>query len=575
MAIEQQTMQELGLGAMTMAQEVDERAPSQVYVQVAPQDFVAAARYIVEQLGGRFLITAGTDERENRGDFCASHIFSLDDKHVFLTIQTRVEPQDPEVESITGIVPGASWAEREMQDLVGIKVVGLDDSRRLVLPDDWPEGLHPLRRDVPHNIRPEPVEGVAPPRLDPPEGASVIAIGPYFPVLEEPAYFRLFVEGERIVGCDYRGFYNHRGIEKLGDTALTYTQIPFIAERICGICGFIHSTCYCEALETAIGIPAPPRAKYIRSIMLELERVHSHLLWFGIAAHILGFDTALMQSWRMREPVMWLCERISGNRKTYGMNQVGGVRRDISDEQAAEILEALDTVEGEWLELCEAAKGDTTLLMRLAEVGPISVEDAKAVCVVGPTVRGSGLPLDARVDHPYAAYAELPVNVVAFDNCDSLGRTLVRLEEVFESIKQIRAALQNLPGGEIMAEIEEIPPGREGLCVVEAPRGEAIHYVLTGPNNQLARWRVRAPTYPNLQVVPRMLRDQNIADVPIAIGSLDPCFSCTERMEVVDRNSGQVRVYDHEQLLELSAPRKGRRGPPEWVHEHDDQDHVH
>lgn len=196
-----------------------------------------------------------------------------------------------------------------MQDLLGIRVVDLDDPRRLVLPDDWPEDLHPLRRDVPHDVRPEPVTGAEPQRREPPEGATVVAIGPFFPVLEEPAYFRLFVDGETIVGSDYRGFYNHRGIEKLGDTALTYKQVPFIAERICGICGFIHSSCYCEAVEIAIGIPAPPRAKYIRSIMLELERVHSHILWLGIAAHIVGFETAFMQSWRMREPLMWLCER--------------------------------------------------------------------------------------------------------------------------------------------------------------------------------------------------------------------------------------------------------------------------
>jgi len=575
MAVAEQMTEDLGLGAMTFAREIDERAPNQVYVEVAPEDIVGAAEHVVQRLGGRYVVTVGTDDRERRGDFCASHIFSLEDRHVFLTLQARVEPYEPAVESITGLVPGASWAERELQDMLGITVHGLDDSRRLVLPDDWPTDVHPLRRDVPYNIRPEPVEGLAPPRREPPPGASVMAIGPYFPVLEEPAYFRLFVDGEKIVGCDYRGFYNHRGVEKLGDSALTYTQVPFIAERICGICGFIHSTCYCEAVETAIGVPAPPRAKYIRSIMLELERVHSHLLWFGIAAHILGFDTALMQSWRMREPVMWLCERISGNRKTYGMNQVGGVRRDISAELAQEILQVLDTVEREWLELYRAAQGDGTLLMRLADVGPITPEDAKAICVVGPTARGSGLPLDARIDHPYAAYAELPVNVITFDNCDSLGRTLVRLEEVFDSIKQIRTALRNLPEGAVMVEIEEIPPGREGICTVEAPRGEAIHYVLTGPNNQLAQWRVRAPTYPNLQVVPRMLQDQNIADVPIAVGSLDPCFSCTERMEVVDRRSGHARLYSREEILELSGPRLGLREPPEWVHEHNDRDHVH
>ncbi len=551
MSVVQDIIRQMSLGGPDLLQEIEERAPQQLYVTVAPEQVVAAAEYVVNQLGGRFLITAGTDDREPRGDFCVSHIFSLDEEHIFFTLQIRLEPQDPQIQSITGIVPGASWAERETQDLVGIKFVGLNDPRRLVLPDDWPEDVHPLRRDVPHNIRPEPVEGAAPPRHEPPEGATVVAIGPFFPVLEEPAYFRLFVDGERVVGSDYRGFYNHRGIEKLGDSALTYKQVPFIAERICGICGFIHSSCYCEALETAIDIPAPPRAKYIRVIMLELERIHSHILWFGIAAHIVGFETAFMQSWRMREPLMWLCERISGNRKTYGMNQVGGVRRDIAVDLHPDILNVLDTLEKEWSELYTAIQDDTTLLMRLADVGPITPDYARAMCVAGPTVRGSGLPRDARVDHPYAAYADLPVNVITFDSCDVLGRTLVRIEEVLDAIKQIRVALQDMPDGDIMAEIEEIPAGREGICTVEAPRGEAIHYVLTGPNNQLARWRVRAPTYNNLQAVPGMIHDQNIADVPIAIGSLDPCFSCTERMEVVDTRTGSVQAYSHEEMIEM------------------------
>ncbi len=553
MSVAQATIEKITRGAPELLQAIEERTPQQIYATVAPEQVVAAAEYVINQLGGRFLITIGTDDRQARGDFCVSHIFSLDQEHLYVTLQIRLEPQQPQLQSITGLIPGASWAERETQDLLGIKFLDLNDPRRLILPDDWPEGIYPLRRDVPHDIRPEPASGSAPPRREAPDGATVMAIGPFFPVLEEPAYFRLFVDGETIVDSDYRGFYSHRGIEKLGDSALTYKQVPFIAERICGICGFIHSSCYCQAVETAIAIPAPPRAGYIRAIMLELERIHSHILWLGIAAHIVGFDTAFMQSWRMREPIMWLCERISGNRKTYGMNQVGGVRRDIPADLHPDVLNVVATLEKEWTELYRAIQDDTTLLMRLADVGPITPDYARAMCVVGPTVRGSGLPRDTRVDHPYAAYADLPVNVITFDTCDVLARTLVRIEEVLDSIKMIRAALRDMPDGDIMAEIEEIPAGCEGISTVEAPRGEAIHYVLTGPNNQLLRWRVRAPTYPNLQAVPGMIRHQNIADVPIAIGSLDPCFACTERMEVVDRNTGSVRTYTYQDMPKICS----------------------
>jgi len=386
----------------------------------------------------------------------------------------------------------------------------------------------------------------------------VVPIGPYFPVLKEPAYFRLFVEGEQVVGCDYRGFYVHRGIEKLGDSVLTYNQIPFLAERICGICGYVHSTCYCEAMEEAAAIQVPPRARYIRTIMLELERIHSHLLWLGIAAHIIGFDTILMQAWRIREPVMWLCEQISGSRKNYGMNLVGGVRRDIPPELHPKIEEVLATVEKEAMAILGVVAGDTPLVMRLKGVGPLTREDAIRLCVVGPTARGSGVDLDARRDHPYAAYGELPLKVILKEEGDALARTLVRLEELMESISLVRKALAQLPQGALMAQFDgEIVHGLEGTCFVEAPRGEDFHYVLTGEGNRPLRWRVRAPSYPNLQAIPTMIQGQMVADVPITLGSIDPCFSCTERLETVDVRTGDVRVYGQEELLRMTC--EGRR----------------
>src|SRR5271157_698395 len=273
---------------------------------------------LFNQLHARFLISVGTDKRPLSGDFGILHVFSLDRDHVYVLLESPIAEDDLRVDSITPVVPGADWAEREFQDAVGVHPEGHPDPRRLLLADDWPEGVYPLRRDFPYNYRPPRAENVRPQMLEPPAGASVMPMGPFFPVLEEPAYWRLFVEGETVVGCDTRLFYNHRGIEKLGDSVMTYGQIPYLAERICGICGFIHSSCYCQAVEKAAGIEAPRRARYIRTILLELERIHSHLLWLGIAGHIIGFETVLMQTWRIREPVMWLCEEISGNRKTYG-----------------------------------------------------------------------------------------------------------------------------------------------------------------------------------------------------------------------------------------------------------------
>ncbi len=531
--------------------------PDTLQFRVEKTGLRAVVEGLVHDLQARFLISVGTDTRPITGDFTILHLFSLDREHLYVLLESPVSDKELSIPSITEIIPGANWAEREFRDAVGVHPEGHPDPRRLLLADDWPEGVFPLRRDFPYNYQPPPAEKAKPQLREPPAGASVMPMGPFFPVLEEPAYWRLFVEGETVVGCDTRIFYNHRGIEKLGDSVLTYNSIPYLAERICGICGFIHSTCYCQAVEKAAGIDVPRRARYIRTIMLELERIHSHLLWLGIAGHIIGFDTVLMQTWRIREPVMWLCEEISGNRKTYGMNTVGGLRRDLPNEIKPKLLETLATVEKESVAVRNAIIGDTTLHARTRGVGLLSNEWAKKICTVGPPARASGVAIDARLDHPYAAYDELPPQIATQTAGDTWARVVVRVTELLESIRLVREGISVIPDGPICAEVkDEIPPDRVGVSVVEAPRGEAVHFVLTGGDNRPYRWRVRAPTYPNLQAMPAMVANANIADVPITLGSLDPCFSCTERLETVDRRTNSVRVYSHAELLEISRKKR-------------------
>ena len=533
------------------------------FVVTVPRDVLPlVVKRCVNQLGARFVITVGTDMREKTGDYRISYVLAFDEHKTFLVLQSPVPENDLKVGSVTPEVPAANWAEREARDLVGIEPVGHPDPRRLVLPDDFPNDVHPLRREFQYNEKfPFEPQNV-PPRKDAPEGATVIPMGPFYPTLEEPAYFRLFLDGEKVVGSDYRGFYNHRAVEKLADSELNYNQIPFVAQQICGICGQVHSVAYSQAVEDACGIETPMRAKYIRSILLELERLHSHLLWVGLAGHIIGFDTVLMQLWRIREPVMWLMERVTGNRKHYSSNLIGGVRFDIDDAAADDIRRVLDKVEEEFKAVASAVAIDTTLMARLKDVGVLTEENARALGAVGPTARGSNVAIDARVDHPYAAYAELGVEKQVEDGCDCWARTLVRVREVFETIRLIRKALDDMPAGPLMAPIEQaLPSGRIGLCSVEAGRGESHHYVLTGDDNRPYRWRVRAPTYPNLQGVPCAIEGFQLADVPITIGSYDPCFSCTERVETLDVNTRSIRIYRREELEEMSRQKTWDRGP--------------
>ena len=517
---------------------------------VSKEDLVEAVRHVRDDLDGRFITSTGTDMRTVNGNYRISQLFALDAQRQFLVLYSDIDPQSPDIPAITGLIPGAAWAEREVRDMIGVTPTGHPDLRRLILPDDWPADVHPLRRDFPIDERP-PAAPENKVRINlPPKDASLFPIGPFFPTLEEPTFINLYVHGEQIVGMDYRGFYNHRGVEKLGDSELTYHQIPALAERICGICGFVHSSSYCQTVEKAAGITIPRRAAYIRTLLLELERIHSHLLWIGLACHFIGFDTLFMQAWRIREPVMWLTEYITGNRKTYGMNRIGGVSRDLPFDAFERITPVIDKIEAQSAQVGDAIVEDASLRARLEGAGILSTEAARSYCVVGPTARGSGLDIDARRDHPSAAYDELEFEVCVETGCDIWARTLVRIRELLDAIQIVRQVLKKMPSGPIVAEVDEITPYQVGVSGVEAPRGEVIHYILTGPDNRPYRWRVRAPSYNNLQSIPAMLTGANLADAPISVGSLDPCFSCTERIQVVDRDSGNVRIYRQAELLE-------------------------
>lgn len=537
---------------------VDVADERRLFIYVDPSEIRALCGYIYRDLDARYVISIGMDDRPHSGAFLVAHDFAFDAKHLLLSILAHVPADAPRIDSISPVVPPALWAEREMRDLVGIEPVGIPNPKRLILPDGWPDGVHPLRKDVPWDFVPPDYDGDKEYDFDdPPEGCTVVPFGPFHPTLDEPAHFRLYVDGETVRGCEYRGFMVHRGIEKLADSVLTYNEIPMLAERVCGICGCVHSVAYAQAVEQAAAIRPAPRAEFIRTIMLEIERLHSHTLWVGLASHILGFDTLFMQSFRIREPIMWIAERITGNRKTYALCVIGGVRWDIGPDVKLELKAVLDRLEKEWTAVARAVEKDRNVRRRARGIGIADGRLVKEAGLIGPMARASGVPIDCRRDHPYAAYDRVEFDVVVRDGCDVWSRLIVRTLEVFESIKIIRRALEVMPDGPLSVPVDdELPIGRIGLSSVEAPRGESHHFIVTGENNRPRRWRIRAPTYQNLQGVPAMIVDQQLADMTISLGSIDPCFSCTDRMEVVDLRSGAVRVYSPEELIRMAWDRR-------------------
>jgi NADH-quinone oxidoreductase subunit D len=378
-------------------------------------------------------------------------------------------------------------------------------------------------------------------------GRRIVPIGPYHPLQEEPEFFKLVVEGEKVVDLEIHIGYNHRGHEFISPE-LTYDQIPFLVERICGICSNSHPLACVLAIEDCARISPSPRGAYIRTIVHELERIHSHLLWVGLAGHFIGYNTVWMWAWRYREHVLELFEMITGNRNHYAANKPGGARRDILPEQVPAILAVLDVVEKKTMMLTKAVLDDPVIRARLEGVGVLTREQAIAYSVVGPTARASGVDIDVRRDDPHDAYGEIAWSPVVLSEGDVFAKAKVRLLEVFESLKILRECLSRLPEGPIAARVEDVPPG-EGIGRTEAPRGEVFHYIRSDGSNRPLRHKIRAPSYMNIASNIVAVRGGSIADAALTLAAVDPCYCCTERMAAIE--DGRER-YTGKDLLRLS-----------------------
>ncbi len=367
----------------------------------------------------------------------------------------------------------------------------------------------------------------------------VIPIGPQHPALKEPGHFEFTVEGETVTHATVRLGYAHRGIEK-GTESRNWTQNLYLLERICGICSHIHSTAYVLGVEALAEVEAPPRAQAIREVLAELERIHSHLLWLGVAAHDAGFDTLFMYTWRDRETVMDILEAISGNRVHYSANTLGGVKFDLTDEAAITILKGLDYLEERTRHYRRVVEEDAFFMQRTRGIGRMSREEALRLGVVGPTARASGVARDVRADAPYAAYADFPVEVKTLAAGDLEARVLVRLDELFDCYRLIRLILARLPEGPLTVKRmpRKLKPG-EALSRVEAPRGELFYYIRSAGGEQPDRIKVRTPTLCNMGSVLTQAVGHNLADVPMILAGIDPCFSCNDRAVTIRPVSGE------------------------------------
>ncbi|MCX9013056.1 MAG: NADH-quinone oxidoreductase subunit C [Candidatus Methanoperedens sp.] len=494
---------------------------NEAYLTIKQDANVKVCDYLYHHLSAPLVSMFAADERKKDGHFKVNYVFSFDREDAFVILKINIDEKTPQYRSITSRIPAANWYEREIRDMFGLIPQGHPDPRRLVHFEDFPEGLHPLRKDFDIRIKPERVKGEYIYRRVEGEGVYEIPVGPVHAGVIEPGHFRFSVAGEPILNLEIRHFYTHKGVEKLFEN-ISLDKAVFLAERVSGDNSVAHAAAFCQAVEKIAGIDIPPRAKYTRTVLLELERLYNHLGDIAGIATDVAFAFGAAQANRLKEDIMQLNESVTGSRMLRGMNTIGGVRRDIGDKRD-KILLKLSAFQHEFRKLMELLMETPSVVDRIETTGHIYNDIAKELHIVGVAGRASGIDRDARRDHPYAAYPELNFKVQVQNSGDVYARTKVRADEVCESVSIIEQALWHLPDGDIKTDIKEIPDGCAIGCT-EAPRGETIYWVRT-EGNRIERCKVRDPSFCNWLAIEYAVLDNIVPDFPIINKSLSLSYS--------------------------------------------------
>ena len=502
--------------------------PDQLYAGIAIADIPAIAAALGSNYSARLAAVFAEDRVQTEGVFYNYYVFERRGDPCYLILRARIPAVDPRFPSLATSLPAVNWLEREIQDWFGVQAEGHPNPRRVALHDNWPD-VHPLRKDFPLDTALPAFEGeqhVYRPTLG--EGVFQIPVGPVHAGIIEPGHFNFAVAGEPILYLQLRMFYTHKGTEKL------FEQLPaqkgvFLAESVSGDSAFSHATAFCQAVEKAGGVEVPSRAEFMRTVLLELERIDNHIADVGAIAMDVGFVIANAHAGRLREMALAINEELTGSRLLRGMACLGGVRRDWSAAQIGALRAAIATLEPEFRDLVALLKSSDSTRDRLERTGLLHPEKAAALGIVGVGGRASGIDLDVRRDHPYAAYRHLPLRVPVYQEGDVLRRMQVRIDEALESMAIVREALNNLPGGPHRAPDLAIEPGRCALSAVEGWRGEILYWVRTGPGNRIERCKIKDPSINNWPALVEAVQGNIIADFPVINKSFNLSYSGTDR----------------------------------------------
>lgn len=378
-----------------------------------------------------------------------------------------------------------------------------------------------------------------------------LPIGPIHPALKEPVSFTFNIEGERIIDAEPNIGFAHRGVEKLYE-GKSWFQALQLSPKTCGICPVTHQSTMVRVAEGVFEKEPTERAKYIRTILQEISRIQSHLLWLGVLGHEIGFDTLFMYTWRDRERFIDLVEEITGKRVAFGNNTIGGVRRDIKEETIPKIKNAISYLRKRLKEYSELATTEKTILKRARSVGVLDKSTAIELGTVGPTARASGVKKDVRHEEDFDMYGPSPYYIVTMDSGDALAKTIVRVKEMEVSADIVEWCLENMPEGDInlgLKKVQKPPGGNVAVSRSEAPRGELFYYARSDEKGNIGRVKVRTPTLANILSILDMVKGGYVADIPVVVASIDPCIGCMDRVLIVDETKNETKVMKHEELL--------------------------
>jgi Ni,Fe-hydrogenase III large subunit len=471
----------------------------------------------------------GLDERSVGGAGLAVEAVVMATDGSLTRCHAPLDLAEPAYPSISSLVPAAAWDEREVKDLFGIVPLGHPDPRRLVLHERWPRGYHPLRKDVATGIRPPDADRRFVAFEVHGEGVYQLPVGPIHAGIIEPGHFRFSAIGERVLHLDARLGFVHRGLEKIVE-GRTFGAAAPIVERACGVCSVTHALAYAEAVERLTATDVPPRARWARVLLAELERLYNHVGDLGNICAGIGFQSAVARLGSLKERLLRLNDGLTGHRYLTGVVAPGGLWTDL-DPQALAVLPArLAEIGPELAAAVRAVVRSEGVMARLHGTGVVSQRTATTLGALGVAARATGLRLDLRRDRPYAAYGEVEAGPVAVSAGDVAARFHVRAQEAQDALRLIREVLGRLPTGGVLAPLAKTPlAGATAMAGAEGPRGASWIWLRAGSDGTIDRLHLRSGSFANWPVVAAAVPGDLVPDFPLINKSFELCYACTDR----------------------------------------------